>query len=58
MRLAAKSASVHRREEYLAAALSALVVTGVVAGKMITDLQRKKAAASGPAKRKRKRKAK
>ena len=57
MRQAAKAASDHRREEYLAAALGALVVTGVVASKMMTNLQRKKTAALGPVGKKRKRKA-
>jgi hypothetical protein len=58
MRQAAKAASDHKREEYLAAALSALVVTGVVASKLIANLEGKKAAALGPAKKKRKTKAK
>jgi hypothetical protein len=54
MRQAVKAASDHKREEYLAAALSALVVTGVVASKLMANLERKKAVASGPAKKKRK----
>ena len=54
MRQAAKAASDHKREEYLAAALSALVVTGVVASKLMTNLKGKKAPARGSAKRKRK----
>ena len=58
MRQAAKAASDHKREEYLAAALGALVVTGVVASKLMTNLKGKKAAAPYPAKRKRKMKAK
>jgi hypothetical protein len=45
MRQAAKAASDHKREQYLAAALSALVVTGVVASKLKTNLESKKAAA-------------
>jgi F0F1-type ATP synthase assembly protein I len=56
MRQAAKTASEHKREQYLAAALSALVVTGVVASKLMANLEGKKAA--GPARRKRKTKAK
>ncbi|MGB6793745.1 MAG: hypothetical protein WBE53_20350, partial [Pseudolabrys sp.] len=58
MRQAAKAASDYKREEYLAAALSALVVTGVVASKLIANLEGKKAAAPGPARKKRKTKAK
>jgi hypothetical protein len=58
MRQAAKAASDHKREEYLAAALGALVVTGVVASKLMANLEGKKAAAAGPARKKRKRKAK
>jgi len=53
MRQAAKAASDHKREEYLAAALSALVVTGVVASKLMTNLK-----APRSAKRKRKTKVK
>jgi hypothetical protein len=45
MRQAAKAASDYKREEYLAAALSALVVTGVVASKLMANLEGKKAAA-------------
>jgi hypothetical protein len=41
----------------LAAALSALVVTGVVASKLMANLEGKKAAAPGPARKKRKTKA-
>ena len=55
---AAKAASDYKREEYLAAALSALVVTGVVASKLMANLEGKKAAAPGPARKKRKTKAK
>ncbi|MGA8887103.1 MAG: hypothetical protein WB489_10585 [Pseudolabrys sp.] len=58
MRQAAKAASDHKRQEYLAAALGALVVTGVVASKLMANLEGKKAAAAGPARKKRKRKAK
>jgi hypothetical protein len=58
MRQAAKAASDHKREEYLAAALGALVVTGVVASKLMTNLKGKKSAAPGPAERKRKTKVK
>jgi hypothetical protein len=58
MRQAAKAASDHKREEYLAAALSALVVTGVVASKLVANLEGKKAAVLVPAKKKRKTKAK
>ncbi|MGB7828818.1 MAG: hypothetical protein WBL86_21320 [Pseudolabrys sp.] len=57
MRQAAKAASDYKREEYLAAALSALVVTGVVASKLMANLEGKKAAALGPARKKRKTKA-
>ena len=52
MRQAAKAASDHKREQYLAAALSALVVTGVVASKLMANLEGKKAAAPGRKKRK------
>jgi hypothetical protein len=45
MRQAARAASDHKREQYLAAALSALVVTGVVASKLMANLEAKKAAA-------------
>ena len=58
MRQAAKAANDHKREEYLAAALSALVVTGVVASKLMTNLKGKKVAARGAAKRKRRTKVK
>ena len=58
MRQAAKAASDHKREEYLAAALGALVVTGIVASKLMANLEGKKAAAAGIARKKRKRKAK
>ena len=54
MRQAAKATSDYKREEYLAAALSALVVTGVVASKLMANLEGKKAAAPGPARKKRK----
>ena len=52
MRQAAKATSDYKREEYLAAALSALVVTGVVASKLMANLEGKKAAAPGRKKRK------
>ena len=51
MRQAVKASSEHKREQYLVAALSALVVTGVVASKLMTNLKGKKAVARGPAKR-------
>jgi hypothetical protein len=54
MRQAAKAASDHKREQYLAAALSALVVTGVVASKLKTNLASKKAAARRAARKIRK----
>ena len=38
MRQAAKAASDHKREEYLAAALGAIVVTGVVASKLMARM--------------------
>jgi hypothetical protein len=55
MRQAAKAASDHKREEYLAAALSALVVTGVVASKLMANLEGKKVATPGSAKKNRRR---
>jgi hypothetical protein len=58
MRQAAKAASDHKREQYLAAALSVLVVTGVVASKLMANLERKKVAASGAARKTRETKAK
>ena len=57
IRQAAKADNDYKREEYLAAALSALVVTGVVASKLMANLEGKKAAAPGPARKKRKTKA-
>ena len=57
MRQAAKTASEHKREQYLAAALSALVVTGVVASKLVANLEGKKAAVPGPTRKKHKTKA-
>jgi hypothetical protein len=42
MRQAAKAASDHKREQYLAAALGALVVTGVVASRLKARMKRKK----------------
>src|SRR5450631_2446224 len=47
MRQAAKAASDHKREEYLAAALGALVVTGVVASKLMARMGGNKKSASG-----------
>jgi hypothetical protein len=41
MRQAAKAASDHKREQYVAAALGALVVTGVVANKMMRTIKTK-----------------
>ena len=58
MRQAAKAASDYKREEYLAAALSALVVTGVVASKLMANLEGKRAAVPDPSRKKRKTKAK
>jgi hypothetical protein len=40
MRQATKAASDHKREQYLAAALGALVVTGVVAKKLVARIER------------------
>ena len=57
MRQAAKAASDHKREEYLAAALGALVVTGVVASKLKASLESKKATIPIRARKKRKNKA-
>ena len=54
MRQAVKAANDHKREQYLAAALSALVVTGVVASKLKTNLESKKAAARRAARKRRK----
>ena len=54
MRQAVKAANDHKREQYLAAALSALVVTGAVAGKLMTNLQGKKTATRRPVKKRRK----
>jgi hypothetical protein len=61
MRQAAKAANEHKREQYLAAALGALVVTGVVASKLKASMDARKAAMAVrkmPAKKKRKKKAK
>jgi hypothetical protein len=44
MRQAAKAASEHKREQYLAAALTALIATGVVASKLKANLKRKRKA--------------
>lgn len=54
MRQAAKAASEHKREQYMTAALSALVVTGVVASKLRANLGVKKTAAPAPARKRRK----
>jgi hypothetical protein len=56
MRQAAKSASNHKREQYLAAALGALVVTGLVASELKARMEKSKTAA--PAVKKSKKKAK
>lgn len=56
MRQASKAASEHKREQYVAAALGALVVTGLVANEMMKKLKSgkpaKKAAAPKPGSRK------
>ena len=57
MRQAAKAASEHKREQYLAAALSALVVTGVVASKLMANLEGRKTAVPVSARKRRKAKA-
>lgn len=57
MRQAAKAASEHKREQYLAAALGALVVTGVVASKLMANLEGKKAAVARPVRKRRQTKA-
>ena len=49
MRQAAKAVNEHKREQYLAAALSALVVTGVVAGKLKARMDARKKTAAAPA---------
>lgn len=61
MRQAAKAASAHKREQYLAAALGALVVTGVIASKLKARIDARRSAMAvrkPPAKKKRKKKAK
>ena len=58
MRQAAKAASDHKREQYVAAALGALVVTGIVASEIKARMDRKKVAASVPAMKKRSKKGK
>ena len=58
MRQAAKAASDHKREEYLAAALGALVVTGVVASKLMARMGGNKKTPSMSTVRKRKKKTK
>ena len=61
MRQAAKAASAHKREQYLAAALGALVVTGVIASKLKASIDARRsemAVRKPPAKKKRKKKAK
>jgi len=57
MRQATKAANQHKREQYLAAALGALVITGVVASKIKASLDSKKAPTVLPAKRRKRRKA-
>jgi hypothetical protein len=57
MRQAVKASSEHKREQYLVAALGALVVTGVVASKLKANLESKTAAVPSRARRKRKTKA-
>jgi hypothetical protein len=54
MRQGAKAASEHKREQYVAAALTALVATGLVASKLKANLKRKRAAARRRARRKKK----
>ena len=58
MRQAAKAANAHKREQYVAAALGALVVTGVVASKLKARMDSKKRSAQAQAKKRRKTKAK
>lgn len=58
MRQASKAASDHKREQYLAAALGALVLTGAVASKLIANLEGKKPAARRTVRKKRRAKAK
>ena len=41
IKLAGNAASDHKREQYMAAALGALVVTGVVANKLMTRMENK-----------------
>jgi F0F1-type ATP synthase assembly protein I len=43
IKLASKAASEHKREQYMAGALSALVVTGVVASRLMTRMENKAA---------------
>ena len=47
MRQAAKAASDHKREEYLAAALSAILITGVVASKLVANLRGQESCCAG-----------
>jgi hypothetical protein len=54
MRQAAKAANAHKREQYVAAALGALVVTGVVASKLKASMDAKKRSTPVPAKKRRK----
>jgi hypothetical protein len=54
MRQAKKAANAHKREQYLAAALGALVVTGVVARKLKARIDAKRDAAQVQAKKRRK----
>jgi hypothetical protein len=55
MRQAKKAANAHKREQYLAAALGALVVTGVVASRLKARIGAKKDAAQVPVKKSAKR---
>jgi hypothetical protein len=54
MRQAKKAANAHKREQYLAAALGALIVTGVVAANLKAKMDSKKSANQVPVKKRRK----
>ena len=54
MRQAKKAANAHKREQYLAAALGALVITGVVASKLKARMGSKKDPTPVSAKKRRK----
>lgn len=58
MRQAAKAANAHKREQYLAAALGALIVTGVMASRLKARMGTKSRSVVAPAKKRRKTKAK